>query len=84
MEFKAVVRIIHARVGDVLFGMGPIPGNKLGNDSIRLPLNHPAYSAIYSLGMASLMNGRPLDVWISPSELNGETMYTIEWARLGT
>lgn len=54
------VTIIQPQEDGTLINVGALEGNPTGNDSICLPNNHPAYSAIFALLMASAANKKPI------------------------
>jgi hypothetical protein len=79
-EFAGVVRRIMPRANDTLVNMGPLPTpNPLGSDNIRLQLQHPNYSTIFTILAASAANQRPVHCRLSPLDVGGENFWTIEW-----
>ncbi len=70
-----------ARQNDTLVNIGDVP-NSVGNASIRLEHDHPGYSTVYSLLMASYASRKPIEIWLDEKEVNGETLMTLDWVRL--
>jgi hypothetical protein len=75
------VHIIMARHNDTLANIGPVP-NTAGNDSIRLEHEHPGYSTVFALLMASFANRKPVQIWVDEKEVNGENLMTLDWVTM--
>ncbi len=70
--YSGIVRIIQAREKDVIINIGHLEDNPNSrspdptNESLSVDYNHPGFSAIYTLLMASATNKQPLGIEVIP------------------
>jgi hypothetical protein len=69
IPYNSTVIILHPREDALLVNIGdldPNPNNHDGNPSLCLRYDHPGYSAIFALLMASAVNKKPIRLEVSP------------------
>jgi hypothetical protein len=74
---ERVVHLIQPEARGTLFNVGELP--EAGNPSLLIPNDHPAYSAIFALVMASAVNKKPLhDICVEDST----PLWTVLWVNM--